>query len=753
MKNVESKPRYTNPLIHSSSPYLRQHAHNPVYWYPWGQEALQMAKTQNKPILLSIGYSTCYWCHVMEREVFENPSIASLMNKSCINIKVDREEHPQLDEIYMVARQLLTQQGGWPNNIFLTPDLKPFYAGGTFAADESYGKPGFPRVIEWVEHMWREKRHELDDVCARLTKDMQRFLIQTPAEKRADISVSEQAKSLYEFMYKQFDGRAGGFFQAPKFPHEPYHAFLLEYYAHSGAPEALDMVTQSLAKMAAGGLYDHVACGFHRYAVDKEWYVPHFEKMLYNQAQMARLYTQAAVLTGSEYFADIAKSVLEFVSGPMTSAHGAFYTAIDAETDGVEGAYYAWTAEELARVLTTEEQVLLTAIYAMADIPTFPGHKHVDGQVLIARKPIDAAARDTATPYIQLASICGKIMNKLLVARNKRQAPALDDKIITSWNGLMIDALAHAGKAFHNPSYIGRAQEAADFILEYLVDNDGQLYRIRAAGRMRYHATLEDYAYLIKGLLSLQAASPSQTTLDAIETLTKQCKEQLWDNEQGGFFAMKQTDDMLCPVKNADDGALPAANGVMLQNLYDLAQLTDTQSYRDDAQALQACFITGNANINAEYATIVAAALSQEAKALQDAPQHYKVAAMNNYADDAVSAKARIVPADAKPGEKCTVEIDLHIADGWSIQTDTPKQPDMIPTQIDVQGAAVQIVSMHYPKNDTDSDNPVWQDHMSAKCEIQLPDGPQRAVLRVMISFQPCKAQSCFLPRNIVLTV
>ncbi len=501
----------------SSSPYLRQHAHNPVFWYPWGPQAIDRARAENKPILLSIGYSTCYWCHVMEREVFENLSIASLMNRHFINIKVDREEHPELDEIYMTARQLMTHEGGWPNNVFLTPDLKPFFAGGTYGPDDAYGKPGFPRMLEWLHYAWTTQEVQVRETADKVAEMMKPHLIFSPplTLPLRGRDVAKQAQQLFALFKEHHDERSGGFFQAPKFPHECFLSFLLGYYEATGDIAALDMVTLSLQKMAAGGIYDQVGCGFHRYAVDKEWYVPHFEKMLYNQAQLARIYTDAARLSGNPYLADIAGSILDFVGGPFTDGNGAFYSGIDAETDGVEGAYYAWTAEELQELLTPDEIQFLTTFYALADIPQFPGHKHTEGQVIMARKALDLAAREQQMPYVQLAAMSGQLMNKLLEARNKRKAPRLDDKIIVSWNGLMIDAFAHAGKVFERPEYTARAAKAANFLLEHAIDNEGELKRIVAGGHAQIDATLEDYAFLAKGLLALWRADSNDNWLES----------------------------------------------------------------------------------------------------------------------------------------------------------------------------------------------------------------------------------------------
>lgn len=747
MQTIERNPRFSNPLAGSSSPYLRQHAHNPVYWYPWGEEAFTRAREENKPILLSIGYSTCYWCHVMEREVFENLSIASLMNRICINIKVDREEHPHLDEIYMVARQLLTQEGGWPNNVFLTPGLKPFYAGGTYAASEAYGKPSFTRVLEWINYMWSTQQQEVQDVAGRLSAEMRRFLVHEPGGARKP--AGEQAAKLYAMLEKHYDGASGGFFQAPKFPHECYLEFLLQYYKATHTPAALDMATFTLSKMAAGGIYDHVACGFHRYAVDKEWYVPHFEKMLYNQAQLARLYTEAASLTGSPYYADIASSVLDFVSGPLTDGNGAFYSAIDAETDGVEGAYYAWSAKELQQVLSEEELRLLVSIYALADIPMFPGHKHVDGQCLVLRKPLDAAARDAGIPYAQLAAVTGELMNKLLAVRNGRKAPRLDDKIIVAWNGLMIDAFAHAGRLLQKPGYIARAREAADFLLEHAIDNNGRLHRIYAAGKAQHAATLEDYAYLLRGILSLHRAAPDGALLEAAENLAAAAREFFADGDNG-YFLTEAANDIIFRVKSADDSATPGTNGIMLHNLLDLFEATGKAEYQLQAKAVADYFLR-EGNVSPEHCTLIAAALRMEqggAAAQPAAPQP-------RWADDAVTASADL---EAVSDNSCDVIVTLDIREGWHINAHEPLQPHVLPTQLDVRGYAVETLAVNYPQPEirqlAGQEVRLYEGRVRLLARVKWPaESPQRPALRVLLRFQPCSAAACHLARDVALTL
>lgn len=751
--------------MNASSPYLRQHAHNPVFWYPWGKEALERAREENKPILLSIGYSTCYWCHVMERDIFMNMSIASLMNRLFINIKVDREEHPQLDEIYMVARQMMTQEGGWPNNVFLTPDLKPFYAGGTYGPTDMYGKPGFPSLLEWLSFSWSTQQKEVRDAAEKVAGSMQQFLVYRGTEKNESApDVRAQADNLFAMLEKYYDSRAGGFFQSPKFPHECYLAFLLSYHELTGNNAALDMVTQSLGKMAAGGIYDHVGCGFHRYAVDKEWYIPHFEKMLYNQALLARLYTDAARITGNAYFADIARSVLEFVSGPMTDGNGGFYSAIDAETDAVEGAYYAWTSAEIEKLLTPEETNYFVAHYALADIPAFPGHKHVEGQVIVARNPLDYAARARNLPYVQLAALSGQIMNKLLAVRNTRKTPQIDRKIIVAWNGMMIDAFAHAGKVFGIQKYTDTARKAADYILEHAIDNEGTLCRIVMDGRAQIEATLEDYAFLIKGLISLFHATGDKAVLDNAISLMGTANAQFYDKHMGGFFFTTTSEFLITRIKSGDDSSVPNANAVMLDNLTQLHAITKDNSYQEQAKALSEFFLKGNSRILAEFASMVQYGLCLEAHVNGKLPtastyQDSKAADAGQTApDDVLTMSASLFPADAKPGENCEVLITLDIKDGWHINAHKGNLPYLVPTQIDIQGEGIEPVGLLFPdplkkRDDADASLLVFEGLVNITARLRLGQGKKRPPLNVMLRYQPCRGTSCHRVQDMVVTI
>lgn len=714
-----------------------------MLWYPWGPEAIGLARARNKPILLSIGYSTCYWCHVMEREVFENVSIAQLMNKHFINIKVDREEYPDLDEIYMVARQAMTHEGGWPNNVFLTPDLKPFFAGGTFPAADTQGRASFPRVLEWLNYSWQTQESDVRKTSEDIMAAVRHFLIFSPEKAEGKKDIEALAGRLFLDMKKHHDAQSGGFFQAPKFPHEHYLKFLLSYHERTGDKQALDMALLSLRKMAAGGIYDHVGCGLHRYAVDKEWYVPHFEKMLYNQAMLARLYTDAARLSGNPWLADIARSILEFVRGPLTDAGGAFYSALDAETDGVEGEYYAWTPGELQQLLSPEENKFLITFYALADIPQFPGHKHTQGQALIARQPLDEAAQRQDMPYAQLAAMAGRLMNKLLAARNVRKAPRLDDKIIVGWNGLMIDAFAYAGKVFERPEYIESARKAAGFLLEHLVDKNGGLCRAFADGRAEIPATLEDYACLIKGLLSLHAATSDAAWLEAAVALTARADELFSDAAHPGYFFTALSEYLPLRIKNPDDSTLPNANALMIENLNALHLATGDASYRERAEVMRDFFF-GQERMLLELTSMVSAAMGLEKQVIDPLP------AGGIKQPEAAEENVHVTVALAGTD----LAVTLNIREGWHINTNHASQPFLVPTQINVQGEGVTVAEMLYPSPILKEEGlPVYEGLVNITARLIMDERKNRPPIKVMVRFQPCREGACLPVKDISLTV
>lgn len=696
--------------------------------------------------------------------MFENPSIAQQMNEKFINIKVDREEHPDIDDIYMTARQMLTREGGWPNNVFLTPDLKPFYAGGTFFASDSANRPGFPRLLEWLHYSWTTQEKDVRETADKITKAMQGFMTYAPKHPAPAKNMPELADRLFLALKKNHDESSGGFFQAPKFPHEHYLRFLLAYHEKTEDEQALEIVTHSLRKMGAGGIYDHVGCGFHRYAVDKEWYVPHFEKMLYNQAQLGRVYTDAARITSNPWLANVAKSIFDFVSGPMTDGNGGFYAAIDAETDGIEGAHYAWDPKELEKILRPDEIAFLTNFYALADIPKFPGHKHPEGQVLILRKPLDEAAKEKAMPYLQLSAMCGYVMNKLLTVRNLRKAPRLDTKIIVSWNGLMIDAFAHAGKVFDKANYIDIARKAADYLLENAIDNHGNLYRILSTGKREVDATLEDYACLVKGLLTLNEVAPDKTLVEHAKALLTRADELFLDKKVGAYFYSAES-DIPVRIKNGDDNSLPNANALMLENFARLYALTKDKSYRNKAESLRDYFLGGeNERMLAEVTYMIQASLELEPKQggrKRTIPEVYVKPEFDAEAleDENVKVTTALFPLDARPGDTCELIITLDIKDGWHINAHETSHPFLVPTQVDVQGDGAKLIEVVYPqalKKPQGEAQPLYTYeglvNITARLKISS-KSVRRQPLKLKIRFQPCSDTACRPVRDLSITV
>lgn len=584
-----------NRLAASSSAYLRQHATNPVDWYPWGKEALQKARKENKPILLSSGYATCYWCHVMERDVFENAAIAEKMNASFVNIKIDREERPDLDEIYMAARQLMTEEGGWPNHVFLTPDLKPFFAGGTYSSQEKYGRPSFSHLLGWLDSAWRNHRADVEKTAEDMTHAIRRILAQSESGTAAIDELKNIVKNLLNHAEKYHDQQHGGFYKTPKFPNEMLHLFLL----NEGSPASVSMAEFSLNHIAAGGIFDPLAGGFHRYAVDEAWAVPHFEKMLYNQAMLARVYLSLYAETTHSHYKHMAVSVLNFVTAQLRSDTGAFYSAIDAETDGVEGAYYAWKEEEIKHLLSPEQFELFQQCYRLADIPVFEGHPHPDGKVLNLRKRATELARTLNISYEELSVQLEPIKHILLAARNKRKAPLTDTKIITAWNGLMIQAFAEAGASLGRADYVEIAENAANFFL----GAEGPLQRIYGTHET-FSGFMEDYSMQISGLLAVYKATGSGAYLDAAKKLAY-TTEHMFAEPEGGYYFTAAQEELIVRIKNAADGALPSGASVMLHNLLTFYDITKDTAYKTRAEKLVNAYILAVNEHPEHYANFV----------------------------------------------------------------------------------------------------------------------------------------------------
>jgi uncharacterized protein len=571
------QPHSANRLIAETSPYLLQHAHNPVDWYPWGPEALQHAQAEDKPILLSVGYSACHWCHVMAHESFEDPETAALMNEWFVNIKVDREERPDLDAIYMEAVQTMTGRGGWPMTVFLTPDGRPFYGGTYFPATPRYGMPSFRQLLQAIADAWQERRRDLESAGDRLGDALNRSAAILPAGTPLNLELLDRA---VHGLLRSYDADEGGFGEAPKFPQPMNVDFLLQTYSRSGNADILQAVTLTLTKMANGGLYDQLGGGFHRYSTDAGWLVPHFEKMLYDNAQLARTYLHAYQVTGLEMFRRIVTETLDYVLREMTSPEGGFYSTQDADSEGIEGKFFLWTPGEVAALLGPEDGRLFCAFY---DVTT-DGNFHEAGpeaNILHVARPLSAVAAEQGVTEKRLAEALARGRTVLFEAREARVHPGRDDKILAEWNGLMVHALAEAGAVLGRADYISAAEKAAGFLLSRMctspVPNDPlnpqsainnpqscvHIFRTYKDGQARLNAYLEDYAAVALGLVALYEAVFDGRWLRAADELAQSILARFVDAQGGGFF---QTSDdherLVARLKDFVDSAVPSGNSL-----------------------------------------------------------------------------------------------------------------------------------------------------------------------------------------------
>ena len=575
---MHDAPKHTNRLIHETSPYLLQHAHNPVDWYPWGEEALTRAKQEQKPILLSIGYSACHWCHVMERESFENEDIAAIMNQLFINIKVDREERPDLDEIYMNAVQMMTRQGGWPMTVFLTPDLKPFYGGTYYPPTDRYGRPGFPKVMEAVAEAFNDKNAQVLEQADQLTVQLNRISnVVDPHEHELTEQLMDNAFQHYR---SQFDSQYGGFGTAPKFPPSMGLPFLLRYWHHSGNANALEMVELTLEKMARGGMYDQLGGGFHRYSTDAHWLVPHFEKMLYDNAQLVVAYFEAYQATRKPFYHHIATETLDYVLREMYDAeNGGFYSTQDADSEGVEGKFFVWEPNDVEDIIGEKNAEIFCEYYDITPQGNFEGENILHVQV-----PPDIFARKLQIELEDLETRLADARQKLFEEREKRIKPGLDDKILTSWNGIMIRGMAMGYQLTGKPEYLEACKKSAEFVLTTLSQDNGLLLRTYRAGKSHLNAYLEDYAYFIAGLIALYEASFEPRWLTEAERLAHIMIDQFGDDAGDGFFFTGKAHEVLIvQSKSAYDGATPSGASMAIHSLLRLAKHLDNPEFQDKA--------------------------------------------------------------------------------------------------------------------------------------------------------------------------
>ena len=564
-----------NRLINETSPYLLQHAHNPVDWHPWGQEALERAREEDKPILLSIGYSACHWCHVMERESFEDEGIAALMNENFINIKVDREERPDLDAVYMEAVQTLTGSGGWPMTVFLTPDGKPFHAGTYFPPVDHHNMPGFPRILSAVSEAYRTNRGEIERVTQQLTEHMGRT---GQLAAGATLLTPDLLHQAYSNLASNFDYQNGGFGAAPKFPQPMTPEFLLRYYYQHRDQRALEMIDLTLEKMARGGMCDQIGGGFHRYSTDAFWLVPHFEKMLYDNALLSRLYLHAYQLTQRVLYRRITEETLDYVLREMTDPLGGFYSAQDADSEGEEGKFFLWTTEQIQAALGQEEGELFGAFFGGTQAGNFEG-----SNILNIPEKAAVFAEAQGLPLEQLVSIIQRGKGKLLEVREQRIHPLRDDKVLTSWNGLMLRSFAEAGVGLGRSDYLQAAIKNADFLLENLKPQ-GRLLRSYRKGQAKLLGYLEDYAFVADGLVALYEATFDPRWLGEAIRLVDSMIELFWDDQVGGFYDTgTDHEELVIRPRDVFDNAQPCGGSVASDVLLRLAVITGNDEYSTKA--------------------------------------------------------------------------------------------------------------------------------------------------------------------------
>jgi len=575
-----------NRLIHEKSPYLIQHANNPVDWRPWSEEAFAQARAEEKPVFLSIGYATCHWCHVMEKESFEDEEAAGYLNDTFVCIKVDREERPDIDAVYMAACQMLTGSGGWPLSIFLTPEKRPFFAATYLPKRSGHGRVGLIDLCRQVKKLWSGQQNQIKDSADNIHAALGRAF----AFSTGDAPEASLLEETYRQMATRFDARYGGFGPAPKFPTPHRLLFLLRHYHRTRETAALDMAAQTLTRMRMGGIWDHVGHGFHRYSTDERWLVPHFEKMLYDQALLATAYLEAFQIQKEPLYAETAEEIFTYVLRDMTSPQGAFYSAEDADSDGEEGKFYVWTEKEFMQGAGPEAGRRWATIFRLdpeGNVVDEAAGRKTGANILHLTSPLPNWAEKLGIPPDQLQEEWTILRDTLFHIRKERMHPLKDDKILTDWNGLMIAALAMGARILNRPDYEEVARQATRFILEHMRDNEGRLYHRFREGDVAVNAQSSDYAFLILGLLSLYRTTFDLPFAEEALTLQKRMIEDFWDGQNGGFFSTPDgSDDLPVRPKELYDGAIPSANSVALLNLTTLFRLTGDPVWEERARML-----------------------------------------------------------------------------------------------------------------------------------------------------------------------
>ena len=775
----QAADRPANRLARETSPYLLLHAHNPVDWYPWGPEAFAKAKAEKKPIFLSVGYSSCYWCHVMERESFEDAEIAKALNARFVCIKVDREERPDVDQIYMAALQALTGRGGWPMSMVLTPDGRPFFGGTYFPPRAREGSSGFLQVVDAVADAWRDHRLELEKTANALTGATRKQLQTIGGVREVPLTRDWAAEGQAE-LARQFDPRFGGFGfnpgnpRRPKFPEPVNLVFLLDRHLRRPAGKAgagadregtdpLEMVRLTLDRMAAGGIRDHLGGGYHRYSTDRSWTVPHFEKMLYDNAQLASAYLLAFVAMDDLRWRAEAESIFEYIDKKMTSDEGGFYSSLDAETNREEGAYYVWTPEQVKAVLGGgADAVAFAKVYGLDGEPNFEGGRFV----LLEPKTRAEQAEALKTTPKELEARLAPLRARLLAAREKRPSPMRDDKILTGWNGLMIAAYADGYRVLHVEKYRQAAERAADFLLTRLRGADGRLLRTYRLGKAKLPAYLEDYAFLAHGLIQLHAATSDARWLREARTLVDRMIADFEDRELGGFFYTAEGhESLLARPKDPFDNALPGANSMAILDLLAIHRATGESSYRDHAAKALGAF----SSTMSERAFAMPMMLMALERYLDLAPDATKGGAL--IAGSPKPAAPSVVVASVGPigptstGREVDAVISVTIQEGWHIYANPTKIPELKPTTLKLASAsegAATLADVMYPAGEskilgsTGAEKvPLYEGTVKIKARIRVAADakPGSKPLKFELSYQACNDRLCLAPARLEIPV
>ena len=587
MTGSDNRP---NRLIKEKSPYLLQHAYNPVDWHAWNEEAFEKARAENKPVFLSVGYSTCHWCHVMEKESFEDAEVAALMNEAFVSIKVDREERPDIDHVYMTVCQMMTGSGGWPLTIVMTPDKKPFFAATYIPKGSRFGRTGMMELLPRIREVWTSRQNDVLESAENMTKALQSMEKENPGEL-LDLSVLDKA---YQELSERFDKTYGGFSGPPKFPTPHNFFFMLRYWRRTGRQEALEMVEKTLQEIRWGGIFDQIGFGFHRYSTDREWLVPHFEKMLYDQAMLALAYLETYQATGNTGYSDTAKEIFTYVLRDMRSPEGGFYSAEDADSEGVEGKFYVWTEQELREILPPDEADLFVRVFHVQRNGNFreeASGESLGTNILYTGKSFADIASEVRLPVKEIESKIDSARFRLFEARERRIHPHKDDKILTDWNGLMIAALARGAQVLGDKAYSDAAEGAVEFLLKKLRKPDGRLLHRFREGEAGVAAHLDDYAFLVWGLIETYEATFDARFLKTALELNKDMIRHFWDQQGGGlYFTSDDAENLIVRNKEVYDGALPSGNAVAMLNLLRLGRFTGEADLEDRAFKLQRGF-------------------------------------------------------------------------------------------------------------------------------------------------------------------